>query len=93
MMRTVPSMWRSSRLRRVVAAAALCVVASARPVCASTTADQAAAIVVFPHVVVDTAVGIDTVIQLGSANPEFPTTVRCALENHTGQCPCYQRSF
>ena len=70
----------------LVAAAALCATGSAREVCAS-TADQPAAVVVFPYVVVDTAAGIDTMIQLGNANSVARTTLRCALENHTGHCP------
>jgi len=48
--------------------------------------DQAAAIVIYPYVVVDSARGIDTTIQFSNAASERAITARCALLDANGHC-------
>jgi hypothetical protein len=52
---------------------------------AQEVADQAAALVVFPYVVIDTANGVDTLFQLSNAG-ESVVAVRCFYENATHYC-------
>ncbi len=52
---------------------------------AQEVADQAAALVVFPYVVVDSATGVDTLFQLSNAG-ESVVAVRCFYENATHYC-------
>lgn len=58
------------------------------------SAEQPAAIVVFPHVVVDSSRGVDTHVRLGNTQSS-PIDVRCFYENTNGHCgdqfgaPCH----
>lgn len=52
---------------------------------ADVTSDQAAGIVVYPKLVLDTSAGVDTVIQLSNTSDE-PVNVRCFYVNANAHC-------
>jgi hypothetical protein len=50
------------------------------------SSDRPAAIVTFPHVVVDSANGVDTFLQLANADDSNPVDLQCFLEDTNGHC-------
>ncbi|GIW39565.1 MAG: hypothetical protein KatS3mg076_0142 [Candidatus Binatia bacterium] len=53
---------------------------------AQVTNDRAAAIVVFPRVEVDTANGVDTILEISNTDPENPVGLHCFYVNALGTC-------
>jgi cysteine-rich repeat protein len=70
----------TSTLSAVVIALVMAAVAPTR------ASDQAAALLSYPYVVVDSAQGVDTAVQLSNADPENPIAVHCFYENANGHC-------
>jgi hypothetical protein len=72
-----------------------------RPLAAAIGSDQAAALITFPYVTIDSSRGLDTAVRLSNADRTAPVDVRCFLEDlsprcvlnpaqtciNTGQCP------
>ncbi|GIW41755.1 MAG: hypothetical protein KatS3mg076_2332 [Candidatus Binatia bacterium] len=76
---------RSMRLFFSGVAAGLALVAWTPGVRADVQSDQAAAIVVFPKLVVDTSNGVDTIVRLANRS-NTPLTVNCFYVNATPRC-------
>lgn len=53
---------------------------------AQPTVDQPAALLDFPYVVVDTAAGLDTVVQITNATTTSQARLLCVLQNANGHC-------
>ncbi len=56
------------------------------PAVQGVTSDRPAAIVTFPHVVVDSANGVDTFLQLANADFSNPVDLQCFLEDTNSHC-------
>jgi hypothetical protein len=71
-------------IRCAVVAAVLLGVGAARPAAGQVSAEPAA-LVIFPHLLVDGSRGIDTVVALSNASAD-PVDVRCLYEDMTPEC-------
>ncbi|HUI26804.1 MAG TPA: hypothetical protein VL403_12040 [Candidatus Kryptonia bacterium] len=59
----------------------------ARGVGAEVSSDQPAAVLLFPRVVADSSIGVDTLIRLSNTNTTSPLTVHCFLVDASPLCP------
>lgn len=75
--------------KRLVAMAAVALVAvllQAGAAQATTTSDRAAAIVIYPKIVVDSSLGADTIVQLTNASSTTAVQAHCFYVNATSHC-------
>jgi len=74
------------RTSALALAAALCQLRAAGSLSAQTTADEPAAIVIYPHIQVDTSGGIDTAVQLSNSDRTHTVVASCFYQTADRSC-------